>query len=149
MDERETSPLIKLIEENRTVLAARMIDANIGAGGYAQMSPRAAAVAVEFMGRVLDSVVSWLRDYSVYKEGFLVALDYQAQRGLNVSPQEAIARVNQTLEVVAEFAAAQFGPGPLADRAAHQIHAAATIGRLVVANETIKRANRTSRARAE
>ena len=60
MDERETRPLIKLIEENRDELVRRMIEVNTSAPLRESMGPEAMATAVSNMNRVLDSVVNWL-----------------------------------------------------------------------------------------
>ena len=142
MEDHETSPLIKLIEEHRPELALRMIAVNVPAELMANMPPAEREAGIGYMNRVLNTVISWLRDYSLVKDGVLVAIEYEAIAGDTASPEELIARVDRTLAVIGDYATEQFGPGKLADTAVRQMNAASAVARLVIAQEVMQRVNK-------
>ncbi len=141
MDERETRPLIKLIEENRDELVCRMIEVNTPAPLRESMGPEQVATAIGNMNRVLDSVVTWLGDYAVQQEGMLVALDYTLAPDGQTTPEVAMKRIDRTMQVIANFAGERFGLGIQRIRAEQQLQSAAALARLVVAGEVLKRTN--------
>ena len=50
-------------------------------------------------------------------------------------------RIDRTMQVIANFAGERFGPGSERIRAERQMQSAATLARLVVAGEVLKRIN--------
>ncbi len=141
MDERETHPLIKLIEENCDELVRRMIEVNTPAPLRESMELAEMATAVSNMNRVLNSVVNWLGDRAVQQEGMLVVIDYTLATDGQTAPEAAMKRIDRTMQVIADFAGERFGSGRELIRAERQMQSAATLARLVVAGEALKRTN--------
>ncbi len=138
MDDDDAKPLVKFIEEHRPELVRRMMRANSTPQQIAARDSEAAAVGAVYMNRVLDAVVRWISEYRVNEEGVLVAIDFVAA-GTEITPEQAIERVDRSMSAIAQYAREQFGPGALADSATRRLQAMGAVARMVVASEVLKR----------